>query len=160
MASSIVSAAARTISWAELTDPGPELGRGAFGAVRRYRYHGTAVAVKELLGLGNVLRDSPGEVYAFLREAALQCALRHDHVISVFGVAVDAAMHRYGLVMQLAEGSLEARLSSLAPRKRLEFAHQIAAGLAYMHANSIVHADIKPANVLMLPEGRGVAISD
>ena len=148
-----------TLSWADLTEPGPEIGRGAFGAVRRYRYHGTDVAVKELLGLAAALGDQ-ADIDAFLREAELLSKLRHDHVIGVRGVAVDGEAGRYGLVTQLAEGSLEARVRRSAPRARLEFTRQIAAGLAYMHAQGVVHADVKLANVLVLVGGRGVAVAD
>ena len=154
-------AALKPIAWAELTDPGPELGRGAFGFVRPYSYHGTRVAVKELSGLSALL-GSQAEVDAFTREASLQASLQHDHVVRVLGIAIDAspAARRYGLVMQRGEGGLDACLASLAPRTRLEFARQIAAGLAYMHAQGVVHADVKPANVLVLPGGVSVALTD
>jgi serine/threonine protein kinase len=152
--------AAKAISWSELTNPGAECGRGAFGVVRRYEYHHSPVAVKEIDGVAQVLNKR--EIESLLREAALQAQLEHPYVVRVYGVATDPTSVRYGLVMQLMACGLDSCLASLALSTRLEFTRQIAAGLAYMHGRDppVVHGDLKPANVLVAEGGRTVALTD
>ena len=152
--------AAKTISWAELTNAGEECGRGAFGVVRRYDYHHSPVAVKELEGMAKVLNKR--EIDSLMREAALQSQLEHPYVVRVYGVATDPGSTQYGLVMQLMACGLDSCLASLALSTRLEFVRQIGAGLAYMHGRDppVVHGDLKPANVLVAEGGRTIALTD
>ncbi|MBS1810885.1 MAG: serine/threonine-protein kinase, partial [Acidobacteria bacterium] len=58
---------------------------------------------------------------------------------------------------ELLEGEeLRAQLDNgaLAPRKAIEYAQQIAAGLASAHAKGIVHRDLKPENLFVTKDGR------
>ena len=155
-------AALAPIPWADLEDTGAEVGKGNFGIVRRYLYHGAPVAVKELSAGAQAILSDPGQFKKFMGEAALQKGLDHPYIVRVLGVAVDSAAGRHGLVMDLCEGSLEARIATLLPRARLEAARQVAAGLTFMHSRvpPIVHADIKPGNILFKPGGREVALAD
>ena len=67
------------------------------------------------------------------------------------------------LVMDRAVHSLQHRLLAAEPGRPLPDAEriltQICEGLAYMHAAGWVHGDIKPANVLLMPDG-SVRLSD
>ena len=133
------AASAPRIAWSSLEwdrdADGQFVVLGAGGSARVYAasYAGMRVAVKELSGLSALL-GGQAEVGAFMREASLQATLQHDHVVRVLGVAADKAAGRYGLVMDLCDGSLEGCIAGLAPRTRLEFARQVAAGLEYMHS--------------------------
>ena len=60
--------------------------------------------------------------------------------------------------MELLEGeTLRERLEqagALAPRKAIEYAMQIARGLAAAHERGIVHRDLKPENLFITRDGR------
>ena len=81
-------------------------------------------------------------------------ALSHPHILAIhdFGTADGTAY----AVMELLEGeTLRDRLAggALPIRKAIEYAVQIADGLAAAHEKGIVHRDLKPENVFV-PEGR------
>jgi len=82
----------------------------------------------------------------FAREARAIAALNHPNICQLYDVGPDY------LVMELVEGAPIATPDS--PRKLLDFAMQIADGLAAAHAASIVHRDLKPDNILVTPDGR------
>jgi WD40 repeat protein len=87
----------------------------------------------------------------FTREAQAAAAVRHDHIVTVHGVA-EAEGLPY-LVMQYVPGeSLQARLNRTGPLELAEvvrIGHQTASALAAAHAQGLIHRDIKPANILL-----------
>src|SRR5579864_2954827 len=91
----------------------------------------------------------------FEREAQAAGALNHPNILAVF----DVGSHDDSpfLVRELLRGeTLASRLKSgpLPPARALDFARQLAAGLAAAHAQGIIHRDIKPANLFLTTEGR------
>ena len=59
--------------------------------------------------------------------------------------------------MELLEGeTLRAKLAggAIAPRKAVEYALQMAQGLAAAHDKGIIHRDLKPENVFVTKDGR------
>ena len=137
-----------------------ELGSGGMGSVHLAEVvepvagldRGTRVALKIL---HPHLLGQPGFERRFLREASLGRGVRHRNVVRTF----DAAAGEWGghpvhyLVMEYVEGrSLRALLDELGrlPEALLrETAHQVAAGLAAIHAHGAVHRDLKPENILI-----------
>jgi Tol biopolymer transport system component len=91
----------------------------------------------------------------FEREAKAVAALSHPNILGIFDFGThDGVVYA---AMELLEGeNLRERLSSgaLPPRKAIEYALQIASGLAAAHEKGIVHRDLKPENVFVTHEGR------
>ncbi len=91
----------------------------------------------------------------FEREAQAAGALNHPNITAVYDVGThDGAPY---VVSELLEG--ETLLSALAggklpQRKAVDYALQIAHGLAAAHEKGIVHRDLKPDNLFVLKDGR------
>jgi eukaryotic-like serine/threonine-protein kinase len=94
-------------------------------------------------------------VEQFEREARAASALSHPNICTVYDVGeMDG---RPFIAMENLEGqNLRARLggAALPQRQALEYAIQIAHGLAAAHQRGIVHRDLKPENLWVTREGR------
>ncbi len=105
----------------------------------------------------------PEWLHRFEQEARSVAALNDPHLLIVFDVGT-MPLEQDGrtetipyLVSELLEGTtLRERLTSgpIAERKALEYAVQIARGLAAAQERGIVHRDIKPENIFVTNEGR------
>ncbi len=84
-------------------------------------------------------------------EVAALARLNHPNLIALYDGSLDAAPHAY-IVMELIEGpSLAARIAEgpLPEASTREIGIQLADGLAYVHAQGMVHRDVKPENILL-----------
>ena len=151
----------------------PTIGEGSFGKVVAARYKpsgsppedsGRLVAVKSIkiqLEQGQrrqTQRAIPeAEKANFLKELKALGAMKHINIITLYGVChhADGAI---SIVEELADGDLRDAIwavrqkapGTTLPRDlQLKYALDIARGVAYMHANGIVHCDLKPDNVLL-----------
>lgn len=134
-----------------LTKDAKFLGRGEFGEVYACSFYGTAAVVKRLLHAGD---DD------VVREFEVMARLKHPHVVQLLGISQSPP----AIVMErAAHGGLD-RLLKLAKDKiplscQVKLMHDISAGLVYLHANNIVHRDLKSPNVL-LSAGMHVKLAD
>lgn len=130
------------------------LGSGGFGTVYR-AYHKTFdkyVAIKLLKQ--DSLKDKES-VERFLLEARL-CAVKLDHenIVKVFSMSQLEDGRPY-MVMELVPGksltSYADDLGGLKWRDTLAIGKQILHALAFSHSQGILHSDLKPDNVLVIP---------
>jgi len=97
----------------------------------------------------------PGRLRRFEQEARAAAALNHPNILAVYDVGVhDGAPY---IVLELLDGEMLRRRLAGGPlpvREALDFALQIAHGLAVAHERGIVHRELKPDNVFITTEGR------
>ena len=130
------------------------LGAGGMGEV--YRAKDTRldreVAIKVLSA---DFANDPDRLKRFEQEARATSALNHPNILTVYDIGTHEGAPY--LVAELLEGEeLRAELErgALAPRKAIEYAQQVAAGLAAAHEKGIVHRDLKPENLFVTKDGR------
>ncbi len=132
-----------------------ELGRGGVGIVYEAveRALGRTVALKVLK---SGFDDDPVARTRFTREASACARIRHDHVVPIFGHG-EVEGHAY-YAMDLVRGeSLGALIASgrvPEPRTLCRELANVADALHALHAEGIVHRDVKPENVLVRTDGR------
>ncbi|REH46960.1 serine/threonine protein kinase [Kutzneria buriramensis] len=136
-----------------------ELGRGGMGVVWRAedRVIGRQVAVKELRlpdGLNGERREVLEE--RVLREARSAGRLNDPTVVTVFDVVADNGS--LFLVMELVEAPTLTQWVNangpMPPAMAAALGTQVLAALESAHAAGIVHRDVKPGNIMVLPSGR------
>ena len=91
----------------------------------------------------------------FEQEALATAALNHPNILAVFDIGTNEGSPY--VVSELLEGeTLRERLRSgaIAVRKTLDYALQIAHGLAAAHEKGIIHRDLKPENLFLTKDGR------
>jgi len=130
------------------------LGAGGMGEV--YRAHDTRldrdVAIKVL---PEYLTTDPERLRRFEQEARATAALNHPNILAVYQMATDNGISY--LVEEMLEGeTLRERLrrGPIPLRKAIDYAVQIAHGLAAAHDRGIVHRDLKPENLFITKDGR------
>ncbi|AZQ38157.1 serine/threonine protein kinase [Streptomyces cyaneochromogenes] len=132
------------------------LGSGGMGTVWRAR--DTVLHREVALKAVRSDADTVGVVRErVMREARALARLSHPHVVTVHQI-VDADPHPW-IVMELVPGaSLQQRLSEapLSPAEAARVGRQVLAALRAAHAAGIHHRDVKPANILLRPDGDAV----
>src|SRR5271165_6367486 len=93
----------------------------------------------------------------FLREARAAASVRHPNVASVLHLGRTGQNYYYA--MEFVEGetleNLIKRSGRLEVKLALEIATQVAAGLAAVHKQKLVHRDVKPSNIMVNLEDGG-----
>ena len=130
------------------------LGAGGMGEV----YRGWDTRLDRAVALKFLAREFLSDAAAverFAREARAASALSHPNICTVYDVGETGG--RPFIAMQFLEGqTLRARLggAALERRQALEYALQVAHGLAAAHQKGIVHRDLKPENLWVTGEGQ------
>jgi len=112
---------------------------------------GRQVAIKMLgakAGANDVL------VQRFQRESKLAAQINHPHVVHVYDCGYDRGVHFQ--IMELVDGGTLANLIEtqvrLPWREAADLTLQITHALEHLHAQDIIHRDIKPGNILIAVE--------
>jgi serine/threonine protein kinase len=99
--------------------------------------------------------DDAERLHRFEQEACAASALNHPNILSIYDVGThDGSPY---VVSELLQGqTLRQRISgmSLLQRKAIDYAVEIARGLAAAHEKGIVHRDLKPDNLFITNDGR------
>ena len=132
------------------------IGAGGLGTVFRARdtQTGREVAIKRTRA--DQADDGGAAVDALIREARLQARVQHPNIVAIYDFGVDPAGGF--IVMELAPGE---NLEDIILRGALTaadfdaLARQTLDGLSAVHAQGILHLDLKPGNLMLhrLPEG-------
>src|ERR1700716_2234468 len=130
------------------------LGAGGMGEVYRARDSRLKrdVAIKVL---PQALSADADRLRRFEQEALATAALNHPNILAVFDIGTYESSPY--VVSEMLEGeTLRDRLrgGSIATRKALDYALQIAHGLAAAHEKGIIHRDLKPENLFITKDGR------
>jgi serine/threonine-protein kinase len=130
------------------------LGAGAMGEVYKARDQrlGRVVALKFLPA--ELTRD-PSARRRFLHEAQAAALLDHPNVATIYEVGESEGGRVY-LALAFYEGETLQRKLERGPLpvpEAVGIARQIARGLSAAHQRQIVHRDVKPANIVVLPDG-------
>ena len=131
------------------------LGKGGMGSVfRAERLHiGDEVAVKLLH------RDLVREKQAlerFRREARTAAMIRHPNIVSIHDFNDDTSNGTEAyIVMELVQGvslrHLLQRNGRMSPPRAVHLMHDICAGVGVAHRRGLLHRDLKPDNVIVVP---------
>lgn len=146
----------------EIDTRGKPLGRGAFGCVWRARLRkgglggsaaGAVVAVKALdKGKMQALKVTPRQVHSEV-ELMREC-LGQSRFVQLLGFVETPG--RYYLILEYCDGGTLERTAregrALGDGQVARLVRQLLEGLAFLHARSICHRDVKPHNAMLVGE--------
>lgn len=139
-----------------------ELGAGGMATVfaAHDRSLDRSVAIKVLSPRAEILAV-PGIVERFLDEARIVANLRHPNVVTIHSVGSREGLHYF--VMEYIGGrTLKEILAPSTSQHRptldetIRILSTLARALDFAHERGVVHRDVKPANIMIEPDGRVV----
>jgi serine/threonine-protein kinase len=137
------------------------VGEGGFGSVYRIRDR-----ENQKLGALKLMSPLPGKDHdlraRFLREAAIETALRHPNIVEVWRAGIDVTLDLPYYVMELLEGvdlrEHVTRRGPLSLSELLDLFEAVTSAMQVAHAQGIVHRDLKPANLFLAKGPEGVDV--
>jgi Tol biopolymer transport system component len=130
------------------------LGAGGMGEVFRARDGrlGREVAIKVVRAQ---VSSDPDRLRRFEQEARAAAALNHPNILAVYDVGFEGGAPF--LVSELLSGATlrdVLQKGAVPAGTAIDYARQIASGLASAHEKGIVHRDLKPENLFLTDDGR------
>jgi eukaryotic-like serine/threonine-protein kinase len=136
------------------------VGRGAMGVMYKARDPkiDRFVAVKTISLTSQNPEEEREYRERFFHEAQAAGRLLHPGIVTIFDTGEDPEGHIAFIIMEFIAGQSLDRLLSEKTRKlpldtALRLAEELAEALDHAHGQGVVHRDMKPANILVTPEG-------
>lgn len=127
------------------------MGRGGMGVV----YRGYDRSADREVAIKTLMVDDPGLLERFHKEGRNTAKLNHPNIVTVFEVGVDNGTPF--IAMECVAGQPLDKILKSEPQlplpDGLEVLAQVCDALGYAHRNSMVHRDVKPANIFVQPDG-------
>jgi CHASE2 domain-containing sensor protein/tRNA A-37 threonylcarbamoyl transferase component Bud32 len=141
-----------------------ELGQGAMGIV----YKAKDPKINRLLAIKTIRFSDEFEAEKireikerFMREAEIAGKLAHPAIVAIYDVGEDYELTY--MAMEYLEGESLLKYcrkgSLLSLRRALYIVSETALALDYAHKNGVIHRDVKPANIMLLRDGK-VKVTD
>ena len=128
-----------------------QIGVGGFGAV----YRGRDPFIKRMVAIKTCQVNDEEIKHRFFREAELAGNLHHRNITTIYDFGVENGIPY--IVQEFLTGEdLDKKIKRGDPipvSRKVEILMAISDGLAYAHNASIVHRDVKPANIRVLEDG-------
>ena len=117
------------------------IGQGALGMLYLASYQGGNVAVK--------IASGEAGLAAWKREALAFARLHHPNIVRCLGLVVEPPS--YGMLLELCDGGdmCMAQRGGTPPGFVLRTATGVAAGMLHLHAQGVLHRDLKGVNILI-----------
>lgn len=148
------------------------LGRGTFGEVmlaRDVRRKQNHVALKTV-SCDQLCGDAAGRVQeAALTEAKILMSLKHPHIVRCFEAQWNAERYVVWLALEYMDGGdvqnlIDSRRQAEEQPFEAHFVRRVLAcvgsALQYVHAEGVLHRDVKPANVLVARRSQRIKLGD
>ncbi|NXP30861.1 M3K19 kinase, partial [Leiothrix lutea] len=135
---------------------GEVLGKGAYGTVYcGLTSQGQLIAVKQVVLDTSDQLTTEKEYQKFHEEVDLLKTLKHVNIVTYLGTCLEDNI--LSIFMEFVPGgSISSILNRFGPLPEVvlcKYTKQILQGVAYLHANCVVHRDIKGSNVMLMPTG-------
>lgn len=137
---------------------------GGMSEVHEGTREGRRVAIKLLSAASQTSRNL---AQALVREAELMRRLNHPSLVEVLDAGQLSADAYFIVMPYAAGGTLRQRLAELkaqgrlmSEREALKIAHRVASALEHMHAQGVIHRDVKPSNMLFMTARAAVKLAD
>jgi serine/threonine-protein kinase len=127
------------------------IGEGGFGVV----YKGRDAVLQRYVAVKTCSSSNEKLRRRFFREGQIAAGLQHPNITTVHDLGVERGVPY--LVQEFLAGEdlnhTIARQEGLTVLRRLDVLAQVARGLEYAHLQGVLHRDVKPANIRILPSG-------
>ncbi|NXG07726.1 M3K19 kinase, partial [Sakesphorus luctuosus] len=135
---------------------GEVLGKGAYGTVYcGLTSQGQLIAVKQVVLDTSDQLTTEKEYQKFHEEVDLLKTLKHVNIVTYLGTCLEDNI--LSIFMEFVPGgSISSIINRFGPLPEVvlcKYTEQILQGVAYLHANCVVHRDIKGNNVMLMPNG-------